>query len=70
MHDVAKPETMKGTVKKSSRKIVVWAIFAVVGVFIVLVLIKGLQIVTMASAGNGRETSKPYGTCATAPAWN
>ncbi len=50
MHDVAKPETMKGSVK-SSRKIVVWAIFAVVGMFIVLVLIKGLQIVTMASAG-------------------
>src|ERR1700704_2660654 len=46
MHDVAKPET-KTLKVKSRRKIVMKAVFAVVGLFVVLVLIKGLQIFTM-----------------------
>jgi membrane fusion protein, multidrug efflux system len=46
MHDVAKPET-KTLKVKSRRKTVMKAVFAVLGLFVVLVLIKGLQIFTM-----------------------
>jgi membrane fusion protein, multidrug efflux system len=46
MHDVAKPETVKPTVKSTRKK--VWiAIGGVAGLAILLVLIKGLQIFTM-----------------------
>lgn len=47
MHDVAKPET--STLKVKSKRKMIWrAIIGVAAVFIVLVLIKVLQIVTMA----------------------
>ncbi len=50
MHDVAKPETMEGEVK-SRRKILWLAIGAIAALVMVLLLIKGLQIFTMISAG-------------------
>ena len=50
MHDVAKPETLRATVK-SKRKPVWIAIASVVGVIVLLLLIKGAQIATMISAG-------------------
>jgi membrane fusion protein, multidrug efflux system len=50
MHDVAKPETLKGTVK-FKRKPVWIAIAGVVGVIVLLLLIKGAQIATMISTG-------------------
>ena len=50
MHDVAKPETLQGSVKSTRKK--VWlAIAAVVAFVALLVLIKGLQIFTMVSSG-------------------
>jgi membrane fusion protein (multidrug efflux system) len=50
MHDVAKPETLKATVKTKWKP--VWiAIAGVVGVIVLLLLIKGAQIATMISAG-------------------
>jgi membrane fusion protein, multidrug efflux system len=49
MHDVAKPETLKSSVK-STRKIVIKAALAVVALFLVLAGIKALQIFTMVSA--------------------
>jgi len=50
MHDVAKPETLRAQVK--SRRKAIWiAIASVVGVIVLLLLIKGLQITTMISAG-------------------
>ena len=50
MHDVAKPETLRAQVK--SRRKAIWiAIASVVGVIVLLLLIKGLQIMTMISAG-------------------
>ena len=50
MHDVARPETMNTNVK-SKRKPVWIAIASVVGVIVLLLLIKGLQISSMISAG-------------------
>lgn len=50
MHDVAKPETLKGKVKTKWKPIFI-AIAGVVGLLILLGLIKGLQISTMISAG-------------------
>ena len=49
MHDLAKSETLKGSVK-SKRKIVIKAALAVFGLFLILAGIKALQIVTMMSA--------------------
>src|ERR1700716_3521164 len=49
MHDVAKPEILRSSVK-STRKIVIKAVLAVFGLFLILVGIKVLQIVTMVSA--------------------
>ena len=50
MHDVAKPETLRAQVK--SRRKAIWiSIASVVGVIVLLLLIKGLQIMTMISAG-------------------
>jgi membrane fusion protein (multidrug efflux system) len=49
MHDVAKPETLKGSVK-STRKLVIKAGLAVFVLLLILVIIKGLQIFTMATA--------------------
>jgi membrane fusion protein (multidrug efflux system) len=49
MHDVAKPETLKGSVT-STRKIVIRAALGVFGLFLILAGIKVLQIVTMVSA--------------------
>ncbi len=49
MHDVAKPQTLQGSVK-STRKIVIKAVLAVIGLFLILAGIKVLQIVTMVSS--------------------
>lgn len=49
MHDVAKPETTGRASVKSTRKIVIKAVLAVVGLFLILAGIKGLQIVKMVS---------------------
>ena len=50
MHDVAKPETLKGNVK-SNRKVFWLAIGGFGALVVLLFLIKGLQIFTMISAG-------------------
>jgi membrane fusion protein (multidrug efflux system) len=50
MHDVAKPETLRAQ-GKSRRKAIWIAIASVVGVIVLLLLIKGLQIATMISTG-------------------
>ena len=50
MHDVAKPETLKGSMKSTRKKMWI-AIAGVVGLFVLFGLIKGLQISTMISAG-------------------
>jgi len=50
MHDVAKPETLKGSMKSTRKKMWI-AIAGVVALFVLFGLIKGLQISTMISAG-------------------
>jgi membrane fusion protein (multidrug efflux system) len=50
MHDVAKPETLKGKVK-TKRKPIFIAIAGVIGLLILLVLIKGAQFSTMMAMG-------------------
>ncbi len=49
MHDVARPETMDAQVK-SRRGIILKAVLAVVGLFLILAAIKALQIKTMMSS--------------------
>jgi membrane fusion protein (multidrug efflux system) len=50
MHDVAKPETTGKASVKSTRKIVIKAALAVVGLFLILAGIKALQIIKMVSS--------------------
>jgi len=52
MHDIAKPEILRADVK-TKRKTIFLAIGAVGAVFLLLVLIKGLQIFTMMKAPQG-----------------
>jgi membrane fusion protein, multidrug efflux system len=49
MHDVARPETMNPKVK-STRRMVIKAVFAVLGLFLILAGIKALQFRTMMAA--------------------
>src|SRR6266404_4933793 len=50
MHDVAKPQRLKTSMKPTTKA--VWKVIAaLVGIFIIIVGIKGLQMWTMISAG-------------------